>query len=169
LKYWHKRLKLERANLVDQAGAEPHPTLSPAHIILGIKETPLDELLRLPVLNIHNDFIQEFPRTHIMFSHTVKGQTYNMPLLSRFLNPGWLNSAPKTKKDLLRASKYPTLIDYELLLNDEGKRAVGFGWFAGGMCVLCITELFSNGANTLTIIISCGSARGTGFYIDYAP
>jgi alpha-aminoadipic semialdehyde synthase len=50
-----------------------------------------------------------------MFSHTVKGQPYNMPLLSRFLGP----------KDSAR------LIDYELLTED-GVRSVGFGWFAGG-------------------------------------
>lgn len=26
----------------------------------------------------------------------------------------------------------PRLIDYELLVGEDGKRTVGFGWFAGG-------------------------------------
>lgn len=56
-----------------------------------------------------------------MFSHTIKGQEYNMPLLARFLMKG---RSPKTA--------YPTLVDYELLADANGKRTVGFGWFAGG-------------------------------------
>jgi alpha-aminoadipic semialdehyde synthase len=58
-----------------------HPTLEPAHIVLGIKETPLPELdlLTGPAPDTNA------PRTHVMFSHTTKGQAYNMPLLSRFL------------------------------------------------------------------------------------
>lgn len=52
-----------------------------------------------------------------MFSHTAKGQMYNMPLLSRFVGEG---------------KEAPRLIDYELLTGSDGKRVVGFGWFAGG-------------------------------------
>ncbi|KZV92569.1 hypothetical protein EXIGLDRAFT_614197 [Exidia glandulosa HHB12029] len=97
-----------------EAGAEVHNTLQPAHIILGIKETPLDELdsLCAPVAGT--------PRTHIMFSHTTKGQPYNMPLLSRFVG----------------SRDAPTLIDYELLTNEDGTRTVGFGWFAGAAGVV---------------------------------
>jgi len=63
-------------------------------------------------------------RTYMMFSHTAKGQTYNMPLLSSFLADDDVNAS---------ASLLPTLIDYELLTSEEdGKRTVGFGWFAGG-------------------------------------
>jgi alpha-aminoadipic semialdehyde synthase len=97
-----------------QAGAELHPTLSPAHIIIGIKETPLDEVLTDPLPLASGAVV---PRTHIMFSHTHKGQLYNMELLSKFLQPGSLS---------------PRLIDYELLTDEEGRRTVGFGWFAGG-------------------------------------
>lgn len=57
------------------------------------------------------------PRTHLMFSHTHKGQHYNMELLSKFLTPG---------------DTSPRLIDYELLTDENGRRTVGFGWFAGG-------------------------------------
>ena len=61
----------------------------------------------------------------MMFSHTVKGQPYNTPLLARFLaSPG-----PSTGS----AELLPRLLDYELLMDEtSGKRTVGFGWFAGG-------------------------------------
>ncbi|KAH7099522.1 Saccharopine dehydrogenase-domain-containing protein [Auriculariales sp. MPI-PUGE-AT-0066] len=92
-----------------EAGAESHDTLHPAHVVLGIKETPLPELERLL------DPVDGERRTHVMFSHTIKGQPYNMGLLARFL----------------REENSPTLIDHELLTNDKGSRTVGFGWFAG--------------------------------------
>ena len=62
-----------------------------------------------------------------MFSHTHKGQDYNMELLSKFLNPSSTNTN-ESKPD----PKRPRLIDYELLTGGDGKRTVGFGWFAGG-------------------------------------
>ena len=121
-----------------QAGARLHPTLAPAHIVLGIKETPIRELeglvnpipLRLP--SHEHDSTQSrlvtVPRTHMMFSHTHKGQAYNMVLLDQFLNQrekggGGRGGEGKGK---------PTLIDYELLTDGRGKRTVGFGWYAGG-------------------------------------
>jgi alpha-aminoadipic semialdehyde synthase len=90
-----------------QAGAELHSTLESAHIIVGIKETPLDELITSPTQDSH------YGRTHIMFSHTAKGQDYNRPLLARFTN------------------STARLIDYELLTDEDGKRVVAFGWYAG--------------------------------------
>jgi alpha-aminoadipic semialdehyde synthase len=80
--------------------------LRTSHIVLGIKEPPVNEVY--PYTN---------GVTHFMFSHTAKGQSYNTPLLARFVNP-W--------------QKPPRLIDYELLTDENGKRTVGFGWFAGG-------------------------------------
>ncbi|KAH8105477.1 Saccharopine dehydrogenase-domain-containing protein [Cristinia sonorae] len=102
-----------------KAGAVMHPTLSPSHITLGIKETPLDELLTSPIRAPSESSAQSplVSRTHLMFSHTVKGQMYNMELLSKFLGPP--NTLP------------PRLVDYELLTGEDGKRSVGFGWFAG--------------------------------------
>src|SRR6056300_868470 len=49
----------------------------------------------------------------MMFSHTVKGQPYNMPLLKKILK----NNC--------------SLIDYELLKDKKGTRLIGFGYFAG--------------------------------------
>jgi len=103
-----------------KAGAQVHKTLEPAHIVLGIKETPVDQLLTTPVVSPWAS--KPVPRTHLMFSHTIKGQPYNMQLLSKFLT-----APPLPDPHLL-----PRLIDYELLTDDGGKRTVGFGWFAGG-------------------------------------
>ncbi|PSR70716.1 hypothetical protein PHLCEN_2v13409 [Hermanssonia centrifuga] len=102
-----------------QAGALPHPTLAPAHIVLGIKETPIPELTHLVSPLPHGP--TSVPRTHMMFSHTHKGQSYNMALLDNFV------SRPGLTEQFLK----PRLIDYELLKDREGKRTVGFGWFAG--------------------------------------
>ncbi|KAG8832376.1 hypothetical protein FRC17_001423 [Serendipita sp. 399] len=88
-----------------KVGAQVSESLEEANIVIGIKETPLKELLTSPV--------NGRSRTHIMFSHTAKGQLYNMPLLSRFTN------------------STARLVDYELLTNTDGKRVVAFGWYAG--------------------------------------
>jgi hypothetical protein len=104
-----------------QAGALIRDDLTPAHIILGIKEVPISELITSPVRSTTSS--SSLPRTHLMFSHTTKAQPYNMPLLSRFLRA----SNGGGRADLL-----PRLIDYELLTKINGNRTVGFGWFAGG-------------------------------------
>ncbi|KAJ2563385.1 hypothetical protein GGH95_004609, partial [Coemansia sp. RSA 1836] len=52
-------------------------------------------------------------KTYVIFSHTHKAQKYNMPSLQAFLD-----------KDI-------RLIDYELMVNEEGKRQVLFGKHAG--------------------------------------
>ncbi|PCH34748.1 hypothetical protein WOLCODRAFT_139556 [Wolfiporia cocos MD-104 SS10] len=62
-----------------------------------------------------------------MFSHTIKGQMYNMELLSKFVASSHaLGGTPTDHPSLL-----PRLVDYELLTGEDGKRTVGFGWFAG--------------------------------------
>lgn len=68
-------------------------------LVLGIKEPPIDS-------------IQE-GQVHLCFSHTIKGQDYNMPLLQRFLD------------------QQATLIDYELMKDERGIRTIAFGRFAG--------------------------------------
>ncbi|KAJ2763662.1 hypothetical protein GGI18_006617, partial [Coemansia linderi] len=81
------------------AGATINEDLSHADAILGIKEVPIDKLIP--------------SKTYVIFSHTHKGQKYNMPSLQAFLDKG------------IR------LIDYELMVNQEGKRQVLFGKHAG--------------------------------------
>lgn len=52
-------------------------------------------------------------KTYFFFSHTKKKQAYNQPLMQALIE------------------KKIRLIDYESLTNNEGKRILGFGFFAG--------------------------------------
>ena len=58
-------------------------------VVLGIKEMPID-------------FFEE-NIVYIFFSHTIKGQDYNMPMLKRIMDVG------------------ATLIDYERVIDDKGE------------------------------------------------
>ena len=80
------------------AGAMLVDNLDKAGLIVGVKE---------PNINTVDGKI------YMIFSHTIKGQTYNMPLLQQFLDTG------------------ATLIDYELITDSHGNRLVAFGRFAG--------------------------------------
>ncbi len=81
------------------AGAEIVDSLDNADIILGVKEVPIPDLIA--------------GKTFLFFSHTIKGQEYNMPLLKEIL-----------KRKI-------TLIDYEMVRNADGQRTIFFGHFAG--------------------------------------
>lgn len=81
------------------AGAKISEDLSACDLILAVKEIPSH--LLLPA------------KTYLFFSHTIKGQKYNMPMLKRLLE--------------LRA----TLIDYERIVDENGRRLVFFGRYAG--------------------------------------
>lgn len=52
-------------------------------------------------------------QTVMCFSHTIKGQSHNMPLLAHFMKQA------------------ATLIDYEVIVDDAGVRQVAFGRYAG--------------------------------------
>ncbi|RQW02100.1 MAG: hypothetical protein EH225_08970, partial [Calditrichaeota bacterium] len=82
-----------------KSGAVLSKNLKECNIVLGVKEIPISSLL--PGQN------------YFFFSHTIKGQAYNMPMLKSFLD--------------LRN----TLIDYELVTDREEKRLIFFGKFAG--------------------------------------
>jgi saccharopine dehydrogenase (NAD+, L-lysine-forming) len=81
------------------SGATVSSHLKDARVIFAIKEVPIKLL--------------EQNKTYIYFSHTVKGQKGNMPMLKHILD-----------------SKI-TLIDYEKIVNDKGFRLIYFGNFAG--------------------------------------
>ncbi len=83
----------------EEAGAELNTDLSGADIILGIKEIPPAKLIP--------------EKVYMFFSHTIKGQPYNMEMLRKLLDL-------KT-----------TLIDYEKITNEKGRRLIFFGTFAG--------------------------------------
>ena len=84
---------------------EPGQELVPARpgphcpVVVGIKEIPPEKL----VAN----------QTYVFFSHTIKGQPHNMPMLRRLME---LNCQ---------------LIDFERITDAEGRRLVFFGRFAG--------------------------------------
>ncbi len=83
----------------EAAGAILVDKLTEPDLILGVKEMPMDFF--------------EFQKTYIFFSHTIKGQSYNMPLLKRMME------------------KEINLIDYEKITNEKGQRLIFFGRFAG--------------------------------------
>ncbi len=83
----------------EKAGAKITSDLSDAKVILGVKEIPPEKLLP--------------EKVYMFFSHTIKGQPYNMPMLRRLLELG------------------TTLIDYERIVDDKGRRLIFFGTFAG--------------------------------------
>eukprot|EP00761_Pharyngomonas_kirbyi_P003637 gb/GECH01003641.1/.p1 GENE.gb/GECH01003641.1/~~gb/GECH01003641.1/.p1 ORF type:complete len:922 (+),score=233.67 gb/GECH01003641.1/:1-2766(+) len=83
----------------EKAGAVVQEDLSEAPVIIGVKEVPIKKL--------------ESNKTFMFFSHTIKAQPYNMPMLDHIL------------ENNIR------LIDYEKITDNDGKRLVKFGPFAG--------------------------------------
>jgi len=81
------------------AGAIVQEDLSAADVIVAVKEVPIDLL--------------QAGKTYLFFSHTIKGQTYNMPLLRRLME--------------LECQ----LIDYERIVDDQNRRLIAFGEYAG--------------------------------------
>lgn len=82
-----------------EAGARLQDDLSACDTVFAVKEIPLEEI--------------QPDKTYVFFSHTIKGQTHNMPLLQRLMD---LNCR---------------LIDYERVTDDTGKRLIFFGRHAG--------------------------------------
>ncbi|MFN2395752.1 MAG: bifunctional lysine ketoglutarate reductase /saccharopine dehydrogenase family protein [Bacteroidales bacterium] len=80
-------------------GAEVAEKLSKCPIIMGVKEIPVDFF--------------EKNKTYIFFSHVIKGQPYNMPMLKKMMELGC------------------NLIDYEKVADEQGRRLIFFGKFAG--------------------------------------
>lgn len=80
-------------------GAKVTGSLGECNIIFGVKEVPIADLIP--------------NKPFVFFSHTIKGQNYNMPLLQAVLD------------------KNITLMDYELVKNIDGFRIIFFGKFAG--------------------------------------
>ncbi len=97
------------------AGAKLTSDLSEAPVIFGVKEMPISFF--------------ESKKTYMFFSHVIKGQSYNMPMLKAMMD------------------KKCTLIEYEKVADDQGKRLIFFGRFAGlaGM----INSLWSLGQRLL--------------------
>lgn len=82
-----------------RVGASISESLDSCDVILGVKEIPPSTLLA--------------GKTYVFFSHTIKGQPKNMPMLKRLLDLGC------------------NLIDYERILDEKNQRLVFFGRHAG--------------------------------------
>ncbi|XP_063854254.1 alpha-aminoadipic semialdehyde synthase, mitochondrial-like [Scylla paramamosain] len=80
-------------------GARIQEDITEAEVIIGVKQVPIDQLTP--------------HKTYCFFSHTIKGQEANMPLLDAILE------------------KNIRLIDYERMCDREGQRVVAFGKYAG--------------------------------------
>jgi len=81
------------------AGALIENDLSKCNVILGVKEMPIEFF--------------EPNKTYVFFSHVIKGQSYNMPMLKRMMELGC------------------NLIDYERIVDEQNKRLIFFGKYAG--------------------------------------
>ncbi|NQV02335.1 MAG: hypothetical protein HQ542_06805 [Bacteroidia bacterium] len=81
------------------AGAKVAEDLKKCSVIFGVKEMPLDFF--------------EKGKTYVFFSHVIKGQSYNMPMLKRMME--------------LKCN----LIDYEKVVDEQNKRLIFFGRYAG--------------------------------------
>jgi saccharopine dehydrogenase (NAD+, L-lysine-forming) len=82
-----------------RAGAEVSEDLGRAGVVFAVKEIPAS--------------LFREGKTYVFFSHTIKGQAYNMPML----------------KDLVE--RRCNLVDYERVLNEKNQRLIFFGRYAG--------------------------------------
>lgn len=81
------------------AGASVEPDLKNCDVIFGVKEIPESAF--------------EKDKTYVFFSHVIKGQSYNMPMLKKMMDMGC------------------NLVDYEVITDDQNKRLIFFGKYAG--------------------------------------
>ena len=81
------------------AGAQISEDLSRARVVFAVKEIPAE--------------LFQPDTAYVFFSHTIKGQPYNMDMLRRMMEVG------------------AHLIDYERFLDDNGRRLIFFGRYAG--------------------------------------
>jgi len=91
------------------SGAETCNSMAPGDVIFGVKEIPVEKILE--------------EKTYVFFSHTIKGQKANMPLLKKIMK------------------SHATLIDYEKIIDDQDRRLVYFGPFAGDAGAIDILSL----------------------------
>jgi len=92
-----------------KAGAEICDGMQPGDVIFGVKEIPKEKILD--------------GKIYLFFSHTIKGQAANMPMLRKILDSG------------------STLIDYERITTKDNRRIVYFGRYAGDAGTIDILSL----------------------------
>jgi saccharopine dehydrogenase (NAD+, L-lysine-forming) len=121
---WERRVPLIPSHARELAGALPvEIRVQPSAIRIFT-----DEDYRLSGIRVEDDIspcplilaIKEIPverleknKVYVFFSHTAKGQCHNMPMLKKMMEFGC------------------TIIDYEKMVDDKGRRVLFFGDFAG--------------------------------------
>lgn len=93
------RIRIFRDEEYVEAGAQVQEDLSGCDVVFAVKEMPAD-------------FFHQ-GQTYMFFSHTFKGQPYNMPMLRRILE------------------HKATLLDYEKVTDEQNRRLIFFGNYAG--------------------------------------
>jgi alpha-aminoadipic semialdehyde synthase len=83
----------------ENVGARIKEDMSSCNVVFGIKEFPI---------SCFND-----GQGYMFFSHVIKGQSYNMPMLQKILDKGC------------------TLLDYEKVTDEKNRRLIFFGKYAG--------------------------------------
>ncbi len=83
----------------EASGALLSDNLSECPVIFGVKEVPESSF--------------ESKKTYVFFSHVIKGQLYNMPMLKQMM------------------ARECNLIDYEKIEDEMGRRLIFFGRYAG--------------------------------------
>lgn len=92
-------IRVYREPEYETVGARIDENLSDCKVVFGIKEIPEKEFTR--------------GGTYVFFSHTIKGQEYNMPMLRKMMELGC------------------NLIDYERVVDENNRRLIFFGRQAG--------------------------------------
>lgn len=121
---WERRVPVTPAiarHLREQHGIEVFVQPSPIRVFDQIEYEAhgaviQEDLSDCPIVFAVKEIPPAFFRpggAYMFFSHVIKGQSYNMPMLRRLLELGC------------------TLIDYEKVLDDKGKRLIFFGRHAG--------------------------------------
>jgi alpha-aminoadipic semialdehyde synthase len=82
-----------------KTGATVQDDLAACDLIIGIKEVKIKDILA--------------NKAYLYFSHTIKGQSHNMPMLQKLIN--------------LKC----TLMDYERMVNEKDQRLIYFSFHAG--------------------------------------
>lgn len=82
-----------------QNGLSVTDNINDADVIIGVKEIPIEKIRQNKI--------------YVFFSHVIKGQAYNMPMLKKMME--------------MKCS----LIDYEKITDEQGRRLIFFGRFAG--------------------------------------
>jgi alanine dehydrogenase len=109
--------------------------LSKCEVLMGVKEVPIENLIS--------------DKTYLFFSHTIKKQAYNRPLLQAIL------------ENNIR------MIDYEVLKDVHGARLIAFGHYAGMVGAHNALWTYGKKTNTFELTRACESVNYDALKAEY--